>query len=54
MQSRRQGYGTSDKILPGGYVNGHTEVYKYIPFARIDAGRPPLYDVYASFGLEFA
>lgn len=54
MQYRRQGYDVSDKILPGGYVNGHTEVYKYIPFARADAGRPPLYDVYGRFGLEFA
>jgi hypothetical protein len=54
MQYRRQGYDASDKILPGGYVNGHTEIYKYIPFARADAGRPSLFDVYGRFGLEFA
>lgn len=54
MQYRPQGYDASDKILPGGFTNGHTEVYKYIPFARADAGRPPLYDVYGRFGLEFA
>jgi hypothetical protein len=54
MQHRRQGYDGSDKILPGGYVNGHPEIYKCVLFARACGAGPRLYDVYGRFGSEFA
>jgi hypothetical protein len=59
MQYRRRGYESSSsdakKIVPGGYVNGHPEVYAFLPHIRAAAARnPDRYDVYGRYGLDFA
>jgi hypothetical protein len=59
MQYRRQGYdsGAQDavKIVPGGYVNGHPEIYHYLSHIRKAADRNEGgYDVFGRFGLDFA
>jgi len=59
MQSRASGYDASEyettKIIPGGFINGDTKVYKFLPHVRrIASSQPALYDVYGRFGLDFA
>jgi hypothetical protein len=59
MQYRATGYrvkaSDAGKILPGGYINGHSEMYHYLPHIRVAAKRNRnRYDVYGRFGLDFA
>jgi len=55
MQYLAGGYGgEAEKIVPGGYVNGHSEVYKYAQHVRPLTGQPAHYEVYGRFGLQFA
>lgn len=59
MQYRRQGYERDDtgtkKIVPGGYVNGHPDIYYFLPHIRAaGARRAGRYDVYGRFALDFA
>ena len=59
MQYCVRGYDSTEydtaKIIPGGYINGHTEIYKYLPHVRrVAASKPPLYDVYGRFSLDYA
>lgn len=44
-----------DKIIPGGFVNGSSLIYKYLPHIRSKGnGHSPIYEVYGRFGLGFA
>jgi Glycosyl transferases group 1 len=59
MQYRRDGYGfgksDSRKLVPGGYVNGHPELYHYLPHVRRAGSRDRnRYDVFGRYGLDFA
>lgn len=59
MQYRRTGYAEVTrqhaKILPGGYVNGHRYLHKYLPYMRAYGARTGFTtDVYGRFGLTFA
>jgi len=58
-ECRNRGYNDipegANKIIPGGYGNGHPEIYHYVPYLRRLASRKKTgYDVYGRFGLEFA
>src|SRR5262249_26138822 len=54
MQFRKGGYG-EDRIIPGGYPNFSTHLYKYITKLRSLQDRAlPRFDVYGRFGLSFA
>jgi glycosyl transferase family 1 len=59
MQYRRQGYagyGTdTPKIIPGGYVVGHPNIYHYLPHIRkASQQKEGGYDVFGRFGRDFA
>jgi len=54
MQYRLEGYGARDRLLPGGYLNNHPDIYAFLPHLRaVRAAAPPLYDVHGRFGLSF-
>lgn len=54
MQYRLEGYGDRDRLLPGGYLNNHPDIYAFLPhLRRLRDTAPPLYDVHGRFGLSF-
>jgi hypothetical protein len=54
MQYRLEGYGERDRLLPGGYLNNHPDIYEFLPhLRRLRDTTPPLYDVHGRFGLSF-
>jgi len=54
MQYRLEGYGSRDRLVPGGYVNNHPDIYAFLPHLRaLRDTAPPLYDVHGRFGLSF-
>ena len=54
MQYRLEGYGYRDRLVPGGYVNNHPDIYAFLPHLRaLRDTAPPLYDVHGRFGLSF-
>jgi Glycosyl transferases group 1 len=59
MQYRSRGYADvtsdSDRILPGGYINGPDHVYQYLGYLRAEAAKKEYTsDVFGRFGLMFA
>ena len=54
MQYRLEGYGARDPLVPGGYLNNHSDIYAFLPHLRaLRDTAPPLYDVHGRFGLSF-
>jgi hypothetical protein len=54
MQYKLEGYGKRDRLLPGGYLNNHCDIYAFLPHLRDLRDRTsPLYDVHGRFGLSF-
>jgi len=54
MQHRRGGYGLSN-VVPGGYVSGDVELYRYLrPVRALRDRREFRFDVNARFGLRFS
>lgn len=54
MQYRLEGYGSRDRLLPGGYLNNHPDIYAFLPHLRsLRDTAPSLYDVHGRFGLSF-
>jgi hypothetical protein len=54
MQYRLEGYGARDRLLPGGYVNNHPDIYAFLPhLRRLRDTTLPIYDVHGRFGLSF-
>jgi hypothetical protein len=54
MQYSRDGY-TSQHVLPGGFVPGGNQLYRFLPYIRaLRDKRIFSFDVYGRFGLEFA
>lgn len=54
MQYRLEGYGERDRLVPGGYLNNHPDIYAFLPRLRaLRDQAPPLYDVHGRFGLSF-
>lgn len=54
MQYRLEGYGERDRLVPGGYLNNHPDMYAFLPRLRaLRDEAPPLYDVHGRFGLSF-
>lgn len=54
MQYRREGYGVRERLVPGGYVNNHPDIYAFLPHLRmLRDTATPLYDVHGRFGLSF-
>jgi hypothetical protein len=54
MQYRLEGYGARDRLIPGGYLNNHQDIYAFLPHLRsLRDTAPPLYDVHGRFGLSF-
>ena len=54
MQYRLEGYGERERLLPGGYLNNHPDIYAFLPRLRaLRDGGDPLYDVHGRFGLSF-
>jgi len=50
LQYAEDGYGRDD-VVPGGYVVGQPQLYKYLArLRRLRDLKPPLYDVYGRFG----
>ena len=53
MEFALTGYGTRDRLLPGGYVNAGPEIYHYLPRLRqIRDQAAPRYEVHGRFGLS--
>jgi hypothetical protein len=54
MQYRQEGYGDRERLVPGGYVNNHPDIYAFLPHLRaLRDTAAPLYDVHGRFGLSF-
>jgi len=54
MQYRLEGYGDRDRLVPGGYLNNHPDIYAFLPHLRaLRDAAPPRYDVHGRFGLSF-
>jgi hypothetical protein len=54
MQYRLEGYGERDRLVAGGYLNNHPDIYAFLPRLRaLRDQAPPLYDVHGRFGLSF-
>lgn len=54
MQYALEGYGARDRLLPGGYLNNHPDIYAFLPhLRRLRDTAPPLHDVHGRFGLSF-
>ena len=53
MQWRLEGYGDRPRLVPGGYINNHPNIYAFLPRLRtLRDSAPALYDVHGRFGLS--
>ena len=54
MQYQSELYGARERLLPGGYVNNHPDIYAFLPrLRRVRDTAVPIYDVHGRFGLSF-
>lgn len=53
MEFSLDGYGSRDRLLPGGYVPADPSIYRYLGhLRRLRDSAPPLFDVYGRYGLS--
>lgn len=53
MEFALEGYGTRERLLPGGYINNDAAIYHYLPRLRaLRDQAPPIHDVHGRFGLS--
>jgi hypothetical protein len=53
MEFSKEGYGHRPRLLPGGYVNADSVIYKYLPRLRqMRDEQPPEFEVYGRYGLS--
>jgi hypothetical protein len=54
MQWGLDGYGERPRLVPGGYLTNHPNIYAFLPRLRaLRETATPLYDVHGRFGLSF-
>jgi hypothetical protein len=54
MQWALEGYGDRPRLVPGGYLNNHPNIYAFLRRLRaLRDSAPPVYDVHGRFGLSF-
>ena len=54
MQWALEGYGDRPRLVPGGYLNNHPNIYAFLPHLRaLRDSAAPLHDVHGRFGLSF-
>lgn len=53
MEYSKEGYGERLRLLPGGYINGSSDLYAYLPYLRrMRDSLPPRFQVYGRYSLS--